>query len=301
MAMSLIYEPTAIQILIPGIYKQKKVLSLGAGQQSTALALMSVENKLKGRFIHDKVPIYDAIVFCDLGAEAYWVYEQVRFIEKACTAVGIPFYVLTEKNLYKDYLNSFGIKRVVAMPFWSIGEDGKKAKMRRHCTIDYKINIIHKFVRYSLLDYRKGQRTRPHDLEAHEMHLGFSYEESERRFSSYNPIFKNKYPLVDMKQTRADNYKYVYETWGFKTKGSACIMCPFHQNYFFHYLKHHDKAKYNDVVCFDNLIGEKQHLTPIRSRIFVSRSRKRICDLKEDECQDAKYLRYQNKDVWIGF
>ena len=60
-----------------------KILSCGAGMQSTALALMSCENKMKG-IIHKEVPIYDAVIFCDLGLEPYWVNEQVDFIENAC-------------------------------------------------------------------------------------------------------------------------------------------------------------------------------------------------------------------------
>ena len=30
------------------------------------------------------VPIYDAILFCDLGGEREWVYEQVNFIKEQC-------------------------------------------------------------------------------------------------------------------------------------------------------------------------------------------------------------------------
>ena len=44
-----------------------KILSCGAGQQSTALALMSCDNTIHpGKF--PLVPIYDAVLFCDLGA-----------------------------------------------------------------------------------------------------------------------------------------------------------------------------------------------------------------------------------------
>ena len=50
--------------------------------QSTALALMSCENVMQpGKF--EKVPIYDLIVFCDLGEEPPWVMRQVEFIQNA--------------------------------------------------------------------------------------------------------------------------------------------------------------------------------------------------------------------------
>lgn len=57
-----------------------KVLSCGAGQQSTALALMSCDNVVHpGKF--PLVPVYDAILFCDLGGEREWVSYQVEFIK----------------------------------------------------------------------------------------------------------------------------------------------------------------------------------------------------------------------------
>lgn len=119
-----------------------KILSLGAGMQSTALALMSCENKKaqdEGKdSIYPLVPIYDAIIFCDLGSEPPWVYEQVTFTINACKSVNIPLYIL-DSNLYQDFISKYGVKRVVAIPFWSVDENGKKAKMQRHCTLDYKI------------------------------------------------------------------------------------------------------------------------------------------------------------------
>ena len=53
-----------------------KILSLGAGMQSTVLALMACENSHAPGF-HPLVPVYDAVVYCDLGFEAPWVQAQV--------------------------------------------------------------------------------------------------------------------------------------------------------------------------------------------------------------------------------
>ena len=75
-----------------------KILSCGAGQQSTALALMSCENALSNKLKYPLVPIYDAVLFCDLGGEREWVYKQVDFIAEQCGMAKIPFYVLKNKN-----------------------------------------------------------------------------------------------------------------------------------------------------------------------------------------------------------
>lgn len=50
------------------LWEPLKILSCGAGMQSTALALMSCENAVRG-MVHDGIPVYSAILFCDLGHE----------------------------------------------------------------------------------------------------------------------------------------------------------------------------------------------------------------------------------------
>ena len=167
------------------------------------------------------VPVYDSVLFCDLGGERDWVYRQVDFLKEQCTKVGIPFYILRNKNLKDDYMKNYGKNRVVTIPFWSVDENGKKGKMTRHCTIEYKIVQMQNFVRWELLGYRKGQRTKPEDIQAHEMHIGFTAEEQQRIFDSKHKLFVNKFPMVEMGLVRADNYAYVKERWGLETKGSA--------------------------------------------------------------------------------
>ena len=66
-------------------------------------------------------------------------------------------------------MQKFGRNNVSSIPFWSVDENGKKAKMRRHCTMDYKTNLIEKFLRHELLGYRKYQRLKPEDILAHEI------------------------------------------------------------------------------------------------------------------------------------
>ena len=79
-----------------GLQKAMKILSFGAGTQSTALALMACDNAdMNKPVLHTAVPIYDAVIFCDLGLEPPWVMQQVEFTRRACEAVGIPFYVWT--------------------------------------------------------------------------------------------------------------------------------------------------------------------------------------------------------------
>lgn len=277
-----------------------KILSCGAGMQSTALALMSCEKKKYGDDIYPEVPIYDAILFCDLGEEPSWVYDQVYFIQCACEDVGITFYVL-ESNLHAHYVENFGKARVVSIPFWTIDESGKKGKMMRNCTLDYKINVMQKFIRSNLLGYKKGQRTRNEDLKAHEMHLGFSVEEKHRCKDNPHKMFVNKFPLCDMNLERKDNYAYIKDVWGLETKASACTFCPFHRNYFFKHLKANYQEEYRKLMEFDDLLEIGQPNTKIRSKLYISRSRKRIKDLNEDDFNDKETFNYKGEQIWNGF
>lgn len=267
--------------------------------QSTALALMSCEN-VKESNKHPLVPIYDAVIFCDLGREPEWVYKQVDFIRVACEEVGIPFYML-DTHLYDDYINNFGERRVVSIPFWSIDENGKKGKMMRNCTLDYKINAIQKFVRYELLGYKKYQRVKADDIKAHEMHIGFSLEEKSRCKDNPHKMFKNCFPLVELGVERKHNYAYIRDVWGLETKASACNICPFHRNYFFKHLRETNKNDYDEVVKFDQMLEEKQPLTKIKSKLYISRSRKRIKDLTDAECNDQETFMYKGEMIWNGF
>lgn len=252
-----------------------KILSCGAGMQSTALTLMSCENAKKSNK-WPLVPVYDAVIFCDLGGEANWVYDQVKFMQHACGDAGIPFYILNEKNLYDDYIKNFGTSRVVTIPFWSIDENGKKGKLTRHCTIDYKILQIQKFFRWTLLGYKKGQHIKSEDVQAHEMHIGFSLEEKHRIFDSKHKMFINKFPLVEMGIERKDNYAYVRDVWGLETKASACLMCPFHTNYFFEYIKQYSTTDYEKVLVFDDLLENNKKIRQLEVKYIYQEVEKEL-------------------------
>ena len=281
-----------------------KILSCGAGMQSSALHLMSGENalaKIRGEPpVWPQVPIYDISIFCDLGFEPPWVKKQVEFLANAGHSCGVPLVIL-DSPLYTDFMENFGERRTISIPWWTIKEDGHKSKMPRNCTIDYKVELISKYVRWQLLGYKKGQRLREEDKKAHEMHMGFSAEESRRCKESPNPMFVNKFPLVEMGLTRADNFAYIKDVWGLETKASACSFCPFHKNYFFKFLRENEPEQSAQVVGVDELLRDKNPKPPMDSDLFISRSRKRLMDLTDEDCNDAECFEYCGMQIWNGF
>lgn len=268
--------------------------------QSTALALMACENARASEPLYPLVPVYDEVVFCDLGFEPPWVMRQVEFTRKACEWAGIPFRVL-DSPLYQDFMENFGERRTISIPWWTLGGDGHKSKMPHNCTIDYKVELISKHVRWELLGYRKGQWLRDEDKKAHEMHMGFSAEEAKRCKESPNPMFVNKFQLVEMGLVRADNYAYIKDVWGLETKASACCFCPFHQNYFYQFLKENLPDTFVKLLGVDELLRDKNPKPPMDSDLFISRSRKRLVDLTPEDCADAQCFEYRGRQVWNGF
>ena len=173
--------------------------------------------------------------------------------------------------------------------------------MPRNCTIDYKVNAITQYVRWELLGYKKGQRLKDEDIKAHEMHMGFSKEEERRCHENPHKLFTNHFPLVKMGWTRAESYQYILEQWGLDTKASACAFCPFHRNYFYQHIREFEPKTYEQIVVIDNLLRDKTPKPPMDSDLFISRSRKRLCDLTPEDCNDAEYFAYCGRPVWNGF
>lgn len=286
------------------IWSSLNILSYGAGTPSTTLALMACHNAWRAKcgqsYRYPLVPVYDAVIFCDLHSEPSWVYAQAEFTAAACEAAGIPFYRL-DADLYGDFTRNFGHARTACIPFWTLGEDGKKGRMPRQCTYDYKIKVIEKFVRYELLRYKPRERTLPLDIHAHSLHMGIMWEEQRRAKESKQILFTNEYPLVDMGWTRAKCYAYNKNAWGLETKASCCLFCPFHTNYFYKHIREHEPYCYSCALSVDELVETHQARPPLRSKLFLSKSRKRLRELSEEDCQDMQTFLYQHKPVWNGF
>ncbi len=282
------------------LWEPLEILSYGAGTPSTTLALMSCENALAGRPLWPDVPVYNAVIFCDLHAEPPWVYRQAAFVATACHRAGIPFFTL-DSNLYGDFTRNFGHARVSSIPFWTLNEDGRKGKMPRQCTCDYKIKVIEKFVRYKLLCYRPHERALPLDVHAHGLHMGIMWEERRRAKESKQTLFRNEYPLVKMGWTRADCYHYNRDIWDLETLASCCLFCPFHTNYFYRYIRECEPDHYACILQVDELVESRQARPPLKSELFLSKSRKRLRDLSAVDCEDKQTFPYQGRTVWNGF
>ena len=166
-----------------------RVLSLGAGVQSSTLSLM-IEKGL--------IPKVDCGIFADTMGEPKLVYSHLEWLEKQ---LYFPIYRVKKGDLKQNMIDAIdGKSTFLKVPLHTKNEHtGKKGLLYRHCTTDYKIIPINQNVR-ELLGLKKRQRVKK-DMKV-EMVMGISYDEIYRIKSNRLPYITNIYPLADMKMRR---------------------------------------------------------------------------------------------------
>ena len=71
--------------------------------------------------------------------------------------------------------------------------------------------------------------------------------------------------------------------------------------FFFKFLRENEPEQYAQVVGVDELLRDKNPKPPMDSDLFISRSRKRLMDLTDEDCNDAECFEYCGKQIWNGF
>ena len=221
-----------------------RVLSLGAGVQSSTLALM-IE---KGQ-----VPMVDAAIFADVKGEPKAVYTHLDWLEKQ---LSYPVYRVTWRNLKQDILDAGGGKyKAFTAPFFTKHPiTGKKKMLRRQCTFMYKINPVGQKVR-GLLGLKKGEK-RKKDTRV-EMLMGISKDEVFRMKTNRIPYITNMYPLVEMNITRSNCLEWMSKYGYPKPPRSACTFCPYHSNEEWIEIKK-NKEEWSEVVAMDKAIRHQE-------------------------------------------
>ena len=110
--------------------KEVTMLSLGAGVQSTTVALLAVHKEIKKP---------DHAIFADTGWEPKEVYEHLKWLTPILENAGIQVHIVSKGNLRKDTLSQV---RGIQIPVHMKKIDGSQALGMRQCTNDYKIQPI---------------------------------------------------------------------------------------------------------------------------------------------------------------
>jgi hypothetical protein len=242
-----------------------RLLSLGAGVQSTTLLLLSALGAL---------PHLDAAIFADTGWEPAAVYAHLDAIEgQVAVPAGIPVLRVSAGNIRADALDP--AKRFASMPLHILNRDGTKGLARRQCTAEYKVRPIKKQVR-ALLGYPHPVRV-PRSVFA-EQWIGISTDEFTRAKDADVKYTRNRFPLIELGLSREDCVALLTRHGWASTPKSACLGCPFHGNAQWRAIRDESPAEWEDVVSFDAAIraGSARATatgTPLLGTAYLHRSR----------------------------
>lgn len=142
-----------------------RLLSLGAGVQSTTLLLMS---------LHGELEPLDGVIFADTGWEPRAVYAHLETLEARCRLANLPFHRVSAGHIKEDALAPD--RRFASMPFHVLNVRGSAGMIRRQCTREYKIAPINRKVRELLGGNTRGKQV--------EQWLGISLDEAGRMRTS---------------------------------------------------------------------------------------------------------------------
>lgn len=193
------------------------VISLGAGVQSSTMALMAAHGEI--------TPMPDCAIFADTHGEPKEVYEWLDWLEKQ-----LPFPVhrvsagnLSEKSTeIKTTLDGERTYLKHSVPVFVLRPEGGKGMAVRQCTRDFKIEPIRKEVR------KLGASTKTPCT----TWIGISLDEVIRKKPSRDAAQINRWPLLEMNITRNGCIEWMKEHRFPAPPKSACIYCPYHSDDF---------------------------------------------------------------------
>jgi hypothetical protein len=224
-----------------------RILSLGAGVQSTTLALMACQGTL---------PDLDAAIFADTGWEPPAVYRQVNNLDLKLRRSGVPLHRVNNGDLRRDTTTgrTDGKNNFAAIPYFIRHIDGTQGMGQRQCTHEYKLKPVNRKIR-ELLGAQPPQFRRVKKGQIAEVWIGFSTDEISRvdNKQTLRYIIK-RHPLLEIGMSRKDCAHWLQaHGWGHTTK-SACIGCPLHGNRQWRDLRDNHPAQWADAVEFDHAI-----------------------------------------------
>ena len=242
-----------------------RVLSLGAGVQSTVMALMSE----KGEY---GLPKPDIALFADTGWEPQAVYDHLKWLK---TQVSFEIRTVSAGNIKENLRQGImpNKSKFIGIPVFIDKNDGGNGIMRRQCTAEYKLKPIHQELR-KILELKPRQPV-PKDIKV-EMWVGISVDEIVRQKPSQEEWIEKKFPLIDNGLSRAQLHQWFQKHYPDRTlPKSACIGCPYHSDGIWKDMKENDPDSFMDAVQMDIELRSNPNITALvpDAKAFLHRSR----------------------------
>lgn len=264
------------------------IISLGAGVQSSCMALMAAKGEIK--------PMPTAAIFADTQAEPKSVYDWLDWLEKQ---LPFPVYRVTKGSL-SDAAIKMKVTRdgrkfsTTNIPLFTLSSGGNKGKIpMRGCTYDFKIAPILKAQR-QIAGIKRGQKT-----VGVIQWIGISLDEVRRMKPCREPWAKSIWPLIDARMNRHDCIKWMEKNGYPKPPRSACVFCPFHNNHEWRRLKTEEPKEFQRAVQFErDLQANKASTRNLSCTPFLHRSCKPLdqIDFSTDIERGQGELNYFNQE-----
>ena len=237
-----------------------RILSLGAGVQSSTLALMMARGEIE--------PV-EAAVFADVQTEPAAVYTWLDWLEKQ---LPFPVHRVTKGNLgtvsTTVRTSKLGNKYTKAAIPAFITDGVKTGLAMRQCTEDFKINVI----------YRTYQQLRQkRDVV---QVIGISLDEYRRMKPARKKWVTNDYPLVDRRLTRLHCLEWMQDQGYPMPPRSACYFCPYHSDDEWRRLKTDDPVSFGLAVAYERDYQQAlAQVTKFRGVPYLHRSLKPLSEV----------------------
>ena len=235
--------------------KKLTIISLGAGVQSSVMALMAAKGAI--------TPMPDYAIFADTMAEPKAVYDWLDWLEEQ-----LPFPVIrvSKGNLYEDIMD--GTKRFATPPFFTSSPEGLgEGLLRRQCTTEYKIVPIIKKIR-ELAGYKPRQRIPADHVE---QWIGISQDEIQRMKDANEKWINNRWPLLELRMSRLQCLEWMRDNgYNELPSKSACTFCPYHSNKAWRDMQSNDPDSWEQAVEVDNRI--RKGFSKTTQRLYLHRS-----------------------------
>lgn len=240
-----------------------RVLSLGAGVQSSTLALMIAAGEL---------PMVDCAIFADTQWEPKHVYTWLDWLERQ---LPFPVHRVTKGNIRENILNKQSNTsggRYASVPWFITSIKGKRGMGRRQCTSEYKLKPMIRKQR-ELLGYKPRARI---PLGSLEILIGISTDEAYRMKPARERWARNTWPLIDKRMSRQDCLNWMASR-GYPTpRKSSCLGCPYHDDDQWREIKA-DPDAWADVLEVDVAIREP--VRRMRGQQFMHADRIPLADI----------------------
>ena len=250
--------------------KPMVVLSLGAGVQSSVLALMADRGEYG-------LPRPDIAIFADTGWEPQAVYDHLDWLD---SKLSFDVVRVSAGNIREDILkgvNPSG-RKFLEIPAFLVNPDGSHSIAARQCTAEYKLYPIHRELR-KRLEIPSGRRA-PKETYV-EMWLGISADERLRQKPSREEWITNRFPLIEQEFSRAQLLNWFNENYPERSlPRSSCIGCPYRGDAEWKQLQKSDPKSFQDAVFIDQALRNVPATRDaIKGDAYLHKSRKPLAEV----------------------